>query len=364
MLISICIPHYNRAEYLLVVLDSIRRQDYVAVEVIISDDASTDESEHVIPAYIASLKGQCPVRFRYIRQPKNLGYDANLRASWGAAEGEYLFTLGNDDALSSENALSQLATFLKQLNLPDAVFVNCHPYGAAGPVARRAQRTAVIGSGPNVAVRTFRSFSVVCGVVLKNSSFKRFDTNKCDGSIYVQIYIAARIIAAGGTLASIAEPLVAMNVQIPGKTVNSYLDVLERDNCKLTPKTGGLDQVGRVACDAILPFVQAHERGRYIFSIYCQILCFSYPYWLYDYRKNGVYKAAVNMALGCFPPRLIKISRVSLSTWIGLLAVYLVTTSAGLLVPTGILEKLKMPLYRLSKALGYLGKKSLSPSCE
>ena len=40
MLISICIPQYNRVKYLLVVLDSIRAQNYSEIEVIISDDCS------------------------------------------------------------------------------------------------------------------------------------------------------------------------------------------------------------------------------------------------------------------------------------------------------------------------------------
>ena len=81
MLISICIPHYNRSKYLLVVLESIRDQDYTTTEVIISDDNSTDDSVYLIPEYIAALEGRTPIKFRFIRQPKNLGYDGNVRAS-------------------------------------------------------------------------------------------------------------------------------------------------------------------------------------------------------------------------------------------------------------------------------------------
>ena len=78
MLISVCIPHYNRSRYLLAVLDSIRVQDHPEVEVIISDDCSTDDSAEVIPKYLASVEGSTQVRFKYMRQPKNLGYDGNL----------------------------------------------------------------------------------------------------------------------------------------------------------------------------------------------------------------------------------------------------------------------------------------------
>ncbi len=109
MLLSICIPHYNRWRHLLVVLESIRRQDYPHLEVIVSDDCSTDESEQKIQGYLERVRSDSPIAFTYIRQPSNLGYDANLRASMEAASGDYLFILGNDDALPGPDVMSRLA---------------------------------------------------------------------------------------------------------------------------------------------------------------------------------------------------------------------------------------------------------------
>lgn len=350
MLISICIPHYNRSKYLLVVLESIRDQDYPATEVIISDDNSTDDSGRVIPEYIAALEGKTPIKFRFIRQPKNLGYDGNVRASLAAALGDYLFLLGNDDALSTTDTLTNLASILKQLGYPDVALTNFHSYGTPDEVAHRANKTAVIGSGPEVAVRVFRSFSFLSGIAFKSSAVKKHDTSAYDGSVYIQIYLAARIVASGGTLASISDSMVAKDVQIPGELVNSYLDVLERDNCKFTRKTGGLDQVGRVACGAILPYVPAASQGRYILAIFSQILLFTYPYWLYDYRKNRVYRAACNLALGCAPSNLIGAQDVSLHVRLCLLAFYGIATAAGLLMPIRLLETMTRIFWRLSKA--------------
>ncbi len=252
MLISICIPQYNRSRFLLVVLESIVKQDYSNIEVIISDDCSTDDSQYMIPKYIAEQENKCSVRFRYIRQEQNIGYDRNLRASMGAAEGDYLFILSNDDALPRNDTISNLVTILKQLSFPDVAFANLHPYGRESEVARRAQKTALIGSGPYVALKTFRSFCGVCGLIMKRSAFRKHDTSEYDGSIYVQIYLAAHIISSGGTLASISESLVAADVQIQGKKANSYLDVLAYDNRKFKRKTGGLDQEDATA----LEFVQ------------------------------------------------------------------------------------------------------------
>jgi glycosyltransferase involved in cell wall biosynthesis len=351
MMISVCIPHYNRSKYLLAVLESIRIQDHPEVEVIISDDCSTDDSSEIIPKYIAGLEGASHVRFYYIRQAKNLGYDGNLRASLAAATGDYLFALGNDDALPEKNTLSKLADTLAKLNYPDITFSNYHTYNKPDEMSQRARKTEIIGSGPDVAVKTFRSFSFVGGLAIKRSAFKEHDTCKYDGTVYVQIYLGARIIASGGTLATISESMVAKDVTFPGEAVNSYLDTLVENNRRFYRHTGGLDQVGRVASEAILPYVPVASRQRYILNIYAQLLLFTYPYWLFNYRKHNAYRAAINVALGCVPTNLIKIADVALYVYFCLIIVFVATTIAGLFVPVKMLARMTGVMSRLSKTV-------------
>lgn len=346
---SICIPHYNnRSQFLLAVLESVSSQDYSDVEVIISDDCSTDDSEHVIPLYIEKQKSQHNlVEFRYIRQQKNLGYDDNLRASMEAATVYYLFLIGNDDALATNKTLSQLAIVLRGLEYPDIAFANFHLLGNPKEVVRRAKKTAVLGSGLETAVKYFRSFSFVGSVIVKQSSFRQHNTDKYDGSIYSQIYLTARITAFGGKLASISESLVAKDVQIPGTTANSYLDVLAKDNHHLVPKTGGLDQVGRVAGDAILPELPSNKKWYYTLLIYSQLLSFTYSYWLLDYRRNGVYRASVNLTLGCFPLNLTKFQKISLFRHICLLGLYAVITTVSLITSVFLVNQVQQIVYPL-----------------
>jgi glycosyltransferase involved in cell wall biosynthesis len=357
MLISICIPHYNRARYLLVVLDSILRQDHPEIEVVISDDCSADESAQVVPAYIASRSAGTRVRFKYVRQAKNLGFDGNLRAALAGGAGEYLFILGNDDALARPETLTNLARTLVGLGFPDAIFTNFYAYGREDERASRAAQTRLLGSGPDAAARNYRSFSFVGGVVFKRTAFELHDTPAYDGSIYYQIYLAARIAAAGGTLASIAESMVAKDVVIDGKPANSFVDTLARDNAALQPKTGGLDQVARVACEAILPYAAAGDRDRYAFLIISQILALTYPYWLCSYRKLGVPRAAMNLALGCFPPRLIRVGGLSLFVRARLFALYVAVTASGLLLPVWVLEGAKERLRALSSRMLAAGRR-------
>lgn len=350
MLISICIPQYNRSRYLLAVLESIRIQEYPEVEVVISDDCSTDDSLEVIPKYIAEAQETTHVRFNYIRQPTNLGYDGNLRAALEAAQGEYLFVLGNDDALPECNTLSKLAGILIRLNQPDVSFTNFHLYRRPDEIVRRAKSTAVIGSGPEIALKAYRSFSFVGGLVMKRAAFEKHNTGKHDGSVYVQIYLAARTIASGGTLATISESMVAKDVSFPGEEVNSYLDTLRQNNRRFHAELGGLDQVALVACDAILPYVPSASQQTYLLKLYAQLLLFTYPYWLLNYRKNGVYRAAINLARGCFPGNLVKVPDVHLLVRFCLVVLYVGSTTIGLLVPVSLLGMMAKWILRFSRS--------------
>ena len=364
MLISVCIPHYNRSKFLLKVLESIRVQDHPNVEVLVSDDCSNDDSSVVIPEYIASIRGDTHVRFNYFRQPKNLGYDGNLRAALGAAKGDYLFTLGNDDALPETNTLSELAQILTKLNNPDIAFVNCHSYDNPNEIVRRARITAVIGSGPDIAVKTFRSFSFVGGLVIKRSAFEEYNTDKYDGSVYFQIYLGARIISSGGSLGTIDSSMVAKDVRVAEEPVKSYRDTLRSKNRTFHRHTGGLDQVGICASDGILPYVSQDLRQQYIRNIYSQILLFTYPYWLFTYRQHGSFRGAINLALGCFPTNLVRIPNVALHVYFYLMVVFVCVTTVGLFVPVKLLATLTRPMSWLSKKVVPRSEKTLASRVE
>lgn len=351
MLISICIPHYNRSRYLLAVLDSIACQSYPQLEVVISDDCSTDDSSKVIPAYISSKAGKTQVRFRYIRQSRNLGYDANTRATLAAGSGEYLFVLGNDDALSDVRAIERLVRVLKELRLPAVAFTNYHSYADRNAVVRRALMTANLGAGPDIAAKVFRSFGFVGGIAYRREAFHRNNTDAYDGSIYVQIYLASRIIAEGGAVAAIDDPIVAKDVVIDSYGAVNFPDLVAQDNREITAHTGGLDQVARVTCEAILPFVPVQRRNRVVRDIYRQIYLYTYSYWLFRYRRDGVFRASINLALGCYPWRFVHVENVSTSVYLHLLGYYLASTFMAMCTPVRVLDALKAGIYRFAKAV-------------
>src|SRR3954463_5705563 len=115
MKLSICIPQYNRIDYLLQSLKTIEEQTYDQIEVVISDDCSTDETKEKIAALVPIYR--FPIV--YNRNKKNLGYDANYRKCIELATGDYCLLIGNDDGINGKDRIQHLVEFLKQNDLPE-----------------------------------------------------------------------------------------------------------------------------------------------------------------------------------------------------------------------------------------------------
>src|SRR4029077_414095 len=72
-LVSILIPTYNRVEKLKVALDSALAQTHRPIEILVSDNASSDATQSVCTEY-----AMANALVRYNRQPQNLGAPKNF----------------------------------------------------------------------------------------------------------------------------------------------------------------------------------------------------------------------------------------------------------------------------------------------
>ena len=92
-LVSICVPTCNRASDLREGLRSIRAQEYSPLEILISDNASEDETESV-----CREAARADPRIRYVRQPVNIGLYGNHNFLIEASRGDFLcFFHDHDD---------------------------------------------------------------------------------------------------------------------------------------------------------------------------------------------------------------------------------------------------------------------------
>jgi glycosyltransferase involved in cell wall biosynthesis len=111
-LVSIGIPTYNRAETLIKTIESILMQNYQNLEMIISDNASTDRTEEVCLNYVKQDN-----RIRYIRQSVNQGAIFNFKNVWQKSRGEFFMWLADDDWLGQKQYISECVN--KLLTNPD-----------------------------------------------------------------------------------------------------------------------------------------------------------------------------------------------------------------------------------------------------
>jgi glycosyltransferase involved in cell wall biosynthesis len=95
-LVTIAIPTYNRADrYLREALESARTQTYPRLEIIVSDNCSSDGT----PALVTSIADS---RLRYFRHPTNVGSNRNCNFCLQEATGEYFLLLCDDDLIDAD----------------------------------------------------------------------------------------------------------------------------------------------------------------------------------------------------------------------------------------------------------------------
>jgi glycosyltransferase involved in cell wall biosynthesis len=96
-LVSVCIPTYNRSARLLRAVEHLLAGTYSHLEIIISDNASTDDTH----ARCTELSQRHP-NVRYFRHPTNQGPTANFRFARLMAKGKYFLWHGDDDYLAGD----------------------------------------------------------------------------------------------------------------------------------------------------------------------------------------------------------------------------------------------------------------------
>jgi Glycosyl transferase family 2 len=346
---SICIPQHNRTSFLIEVCRSLDAQRFREFEVCISDDRSTDGRQQELLEYLHGSG----LSFVYRLLDTNLRYDGNLRSAIGLACAPYCFLLGNDDALKSETTLGDLHAVMCAGPVPAVVFTNFEDY-STGRVTRRVRRTAIVGSGPEVAASTFRKFSFVSGVVLMTDLAQAEADNPWDGSEMHQMFLGCRMIAAGGVLLEVDQVAVRKDVQIEGELVDSYARKPPATLRGIPAQHLPLGKAARLVIDAIEPHIRS-GRSRIVLKVVVQYLGFLYPYWLVQYRKVQSWRFAAGISRGMRPATTLSSVKLSLFERAFAQSLYGFSTLVGLTVPIWLLDLLQQPARRLARVVGELG---------
>jgi hypothetical protein len=259
--------------------------------------------------------------------------------------------LGNDDMLASNDTLQLLRDHILQYGNPEVVITNFRQ-STTGADVRRIPATGILGAGPDVAVANFRNFSFVSGILLLRTGAQKHATDKWDGSEMYQMYLGCRILAEGGRLLGIDAVVVLKDIQIPGEQVDSYARQAVIQATQIKERRLPLCQFALVVLDAVAFYVEPAQRAHSTRRIFRQVLLFTYPFWLMEYRRVQSWRFALGVALGMRPRNILASLDVGLGTRLYVACLYTLVTLAGLLTPLSLFDRLRSRLFALAKSRG------------
>jgi alpha-1,3-rhamnosyltransferase len=119
-LVSVIVITYNSSKYVIETLESIKTQSYKNIELIISDDCSTDETVTICQRWL-SENHSLFIATELIRNARNTGIPANCNRGVKVAQGEWVKYIAGDDILRKD-AIKYYVDYIR-LN-PDIKFLH------------------------------------------------------------------------------------------------------------------------------------------------------------------------------------------------------------------------------------------------
>lgn len=219
-LLSICIPTYNRADFLIKTIDNIARQMTGQVELVISNNDSTDPTDEKVTARIKEYPN---LSIRLINQSKNIGFDRNVLAVVAAAQGAYCWLLSDDDLLV-KGAVKRVLDLLTAKPTLSVVVVNFSRFDliqqkiTAAKMINRDRDLESRDANEFYFTPTPRSYFYILGTntitmsidIFRRSNWLREVNNvkKFIGLNFIHIFILVRIMIRQPHLYYIGRPLV------------------------------------------------------------------------------------------------------------------------------------------------------------
>ncbi|MBB4800835.1 glycosyltransferase involved in cell wall biosynthesis [Flavobacterium nitrogenifigens] len=223
---SIAIPAYGRPNEFEDLLQSINEMDMLPNEVIICEDFSKERNEiRAVAEKYQIIFNTKNVVVSYIENEKNLGYDANIRRLIDLALYKWVILIGNDD-LFLKRGLNEIDEFCKKnesIAMISRPFIRFEkdinkPLG----ISRILPNEAIIGKNDSPKF-IFRMCGFVGGLVINKEWAKKIATDKYDGTLFYQIYLAANAFCTTG-IGYLANPSVGGRAGNPPLFGNSKKD--------------------------------------------------------------------------------------------------------------------------------------------
>jgi glycosyltransferase involved in cell wall biosynthesis len=341
---SICIPQYNRTDFLIKACRTFSCQDFDDFELCISDDCSNDFKEAILLDYLR----KSGMVYVFVKTDRNLRYDGNLRNAISLSRGEYLLLMGNDDGLTDATILRAIRDEVCRFCPVDVAITNYREL-PGGRIYRRITKTGVLGSGPATAASTFRNYSFVSGIVLKGDLARQAATEALDGSEMYQMYLGTRMIAVGGRLLGIDRICVDKDLQVAGQTVDSYRALPRLHPCPIVERPLPMVRLLQVVAAGLGSDDTTKGREKNLIRVSKQLYRFTYPFWAVEYRVSQSWRFAVGVYLALRPTRIANGLTFSRHGQFRLWSMYLCFGLLALTIPTSVFSVFRPWLYAFAK---------------
>jgi abequosyltransferase len=193
-LLTIAIPTYNRAPFLGELLSCLYGQcmSDPQLELLVSDNASTDETPAIVEAYVD--RG---LPIRYLRNVSNIGADANFMQCFDKAKGKYVWLIGDDD-LVVPGAIGKIISYL-QAGEYSLIYVNSYCFeGAAVPKGVNSHRPPRVIQDAHTFMRAIHiNLTFVSGNIINKDRVMASDSTKLSS------FVGTNLVQLGWTYAAL-----------------------------------------------------------------------------------------------------------------------------------------------------------------
>jgi glycosyltransferase involved in cell wall biosynthesis len=251
-LVSVIIPTYNSASYIVESLQSIFKQSYENFEIIVIDDGSTDNTEEVLQPYQKVI--------RYIKKA-NAGPSSARNLGINLARGEFIAFQDADDLWLPDKLQLQLDYFKAHPQV-GVVFTGSHRFDAQGVVDSNIRKGVTIPTGMIFNEILTSHFIAMPSVMVRKSCldevglFEEALIGNEDFNLYLRL---ARKFPFGFV------NKVLVHIRLHANNLSDNLEQMCEDEIK------NLEKIARMFPDAAIPKRQLTGRiyarfGKYYFS--------------------------------------------------------------------------------------------------
>ncbi|MGN6567030.1 MAG: glycosyltransferase family 2 protein [Flavipsychrobacter sp.] len=205
---SVVIPTYNSAEAVVRAIESCLQQSYLAYEIIVVDDGSTDDTEQL-------LNEQFGNRINYTRLYKNLGPSTARNKGMDLATGNYIAFLDADDIWHEDKLMVARSILDANRNIKFLY----HPFTLEDIRQKKLPEGATIYKLPFIKLLNGNIIGTPCVVLANNPSF-RFETDMRymeDYDLWLRIGYRNKIYFINLPLTQIGRPVLSKGGQSANK---------------------------------------------------------------------------------------------------------------------------------------------------